>query len=321
MLATIAQVRQAARHLLLIALAALLAACVSPPPQRPAALVQGERYLEMGVQAFRADDYAGAAHHFTQALGHYQGLDHQEGMLHSRINLAETALAVGNTAAAERHLQAGRMLADGEANARLQLLQSSAALRQGQHEAAVELLAPLLEGGPRRDAIYRSALANRVDIALARGEFDTAAWVERYAAALRGDEVPAFTARLYRFQGELARRGGDYPGAENLLQQALDIYKAIPARPGTAATLEAWGALLMEQRRWAEAEERYQRALHIRLWLLDRHGTAAGLRRLAAISEATDRPQRGAAQRRWAEIVTGAGRVDWTALQREVLPQ
>jgi tetratricopeptide (TPR) repeat protein len=309
------------KYVLLLALAALLAACVSPPPQRPAALVQGERYLEMGVQSFRADDYAGAAHHFTQALNHYQGLDHQDGMLHSRINLAETALAVGNAAAAERHLQAARLLTGGEVNPRLQLLQSSAALRQGQQDVAVEILAPLLDGAPRRDALYRSALANRVDAALARGEADAAAWVERYAAALRGDDAPIFTARLYRFQGELARRGGDYSGAEGLLRQALDIYKAVPARPGTAAALEAWGALLVEQQRWQEAEDRYQRALHIRLWLLDRHDTAAGLRRLAAISEATGRPQRAAAQRRWAEIVAGDGRVDWVALQREVLPQ
>lgn len=309
------------RHLLLLALALLLAACVSPPQQRPAALVQGERYLAMGVQSFRADDYAGAANHFTQALAHYQGLDHQEGMLHSRINLAETALAVGNAAAAERHLQAARLLAGGEGNPRLQLLHSSAALRQGQHDAAVDMLTPLLDGVPRRDAIYRSALANRVDAALARDEAGVAAWVERYAAALRGDDVPAFTARLYRFQGELARRGGDYSGAEGLLQQALELYKAIPSRPGTAATLEAWGTLLMEQQRWAEAEDRLQRALHIRLWLLDRRDTAVGLQRLAAISDATDRPQRAAAQRRWAEIVAGDGRLDWGALQREVLPR
>lgn len=310
----------APRPLLTLALALLLAACVSPPEQRPAALAQGERFLEMGVQSFRVDDYANAANHFTNALNHYQGLDHRPGMLHSRINLAEIALAVGNTAAAERHLRAAALLADDAAAARLQLLQSSVALRRGHPDTAVALLEPLLAAAPP-NAVGRSALANRVEAALLRGDDDAVAWVERYAGALRGEQSGAFVARLYRFQGELARRGGDYSGAEGLLQQALDIYKAIPSRPGTAATLEDWGALLMEQQRWDEAEDRLQRALHIRLWLLARQDTAAGLRRLAAASEATGRPQRAAAQRRWAEIVAGDGRVDWAALQREVLPE
>lgn len=275
---------------LLPALAALLlAACVSPPEQRPAALAQGERFLEMGVQSFRVDDYVNAANHFTNALNHDQGLDHRPGMLHSRINLAETALAVGNTAAAERHLRAAAPLAD-EAAARLQLLQSSVVLRRGHPDVAVAVLDSLL-AAPPQNAVGRSALANRTEAALLRGDDDAAAWVERYAAAAA------------------------------LLQQALELYKAIPARPGTAATLEEWGALLMEQQRWEEAEDRLQRALHIRLWLLARQDSAADLRRLAAISEATGRPQRAAVQRRWAEIVTGTGRVDWAALQREVLPE
>jgi len=298
----------------------LLAACVSPPEQRPAALAQGERFLEMGVQSFRGDDYANAANHFTNALNHYQGLDHRPGMLHSRINLAETALAVGNTAAAERHLRAAMPLADDAAAARLQLLQSSIALRRGQPDAAVAVLEPLL-AAPPPNAVGRSALANRAEAALLRGDDDAAAWVERYAGALRGEQSGAFTARLHRFRAALARRAGDPAAAAALLQQALELYKAIPARAGTAATLEEWGALLMEQQRWDEAEDRLQRALHIRLWLLARQDTAAGLRRLAAVSEATGRPQRAAAQRRWAEIAAGDGRVDWAALQREVLPE
>jgi len=306
---------------LLALTAVLLSACVSAPEQRPAALLQGERFLEMGVQSFRADDYANAATHFTHALNHYLGLDHHPGILRSRINLAETALAVGNGAAAERHLRAARPLAGAAEAARLQLLHSSVALWQDRPDTAVELLAPLLEGTPRADGLYRSALANRSAAALARHDADAAAWVERYAAALRGVEGGALVGRLYRFRAELARRSGDGAAATAALQQALEVYKAIPDRPGTAATLEQWAALLMDGQQWDAAEDHLQRALHIRLWLLARRDTAADLRRLAAVSEARGQSQRAAAQQRWAEIVAGAGAVDWAALQREVLPQ
>lgn len=306
----------------LITLAAvLLGACVSAPEQRPAALLQGERFLEMGVQSFRADDYANAATHFTRALDHYLGLDHQPGILHSRINLAETALAVGNGAAAERHLRAARPLAGAAEADRLQLLHSSVALWQGRPDQAVELLAPLLERVPPGTGLHRSALANRSAAALARNDADAAAWVERYAAALHGVEGGALVGRLHRFRAELARRSGDAAAAAAALQQALAAYKAIPDRPGTAATLEQWAVLLMDGQHWDEAEDRLQRALHIRLWLLARRDTVVGLRRLAAVSEARGQPQRAAAQRRWAEIVAGAGPVDWAALQQEVLPQ
>ncbi|GAB4289174.1 MAG: hypothetical protein Kow0096_01920 [Thiohalomonadaceae bacterium] len=300
--------------------AMLLAACVSAPEQRPAALLQGERILALGVQSFRADDYANAATHFTRALAHYQGLDHQEGMLRARLNLAETALAVGNGAAAERHLLAAAPLAEGAAAQRVQLLRSSLALQQGRYAAAVELLTPMLEGAQRSEPLYRSALANRVEVALLADEPEAAAWVERYAAAV-GGEGGTFTARLYRFRAELARRAGAHAAAAAALEQALALYKALPDRAGTAATLEAWGELLMEQQQWEAAADRLERALHIRLWLLARRHSAADLQRLAAVNEARGQPQRAAAQRRWAEIVAGDGRVDWGALQREVLPQ
>jgi tetratricopeptide (TPR) repeat protein len=304
----------------LLALTLLLGACVSPPEQRPEAVLQGQRFLELGVQAYRGDDYANAATHFTKALAHYQGLDDRGGILRSRLNLAETALVVGNPAAAERHLDAAAALAqaegEGDALRRVALLRSTLALKAGEYDGAAALLEPLLAG---KDDVARTALANRVAVALARRDDDAAAWVQRYAAAVRGGDA-ALLARSLRFEAELSQRSGDLAGADRLLRQALDTYKVIPSRSGTAATLEQWAALLAAQQQWAAAEDRLQRALNIRLWLLDRSATAGDLRRLAAINEATGRQDRMAALARWADIVAGDGAVDWSALRREVIP-
>ncbi len=307
-------------HVLALLLLTLsLGACVSPPEQRPEAVLQGQRFLELGVQAYRGDDYANAAAHFTKALAHYQGLDDRGGILRSRINLAETALAVGNNAAAQRHLDAAAALAqaegEGEALRRVALLRATLALKAEQYDAAAALLEPLLAD---RDDIGRTALANRAALALARNDADADTWVQRYAAVAGGDA--ALLARSLRFQAELKQRSGDFAGADTLLRQALDGYKGIPSRSGTAATLEQWAALLAAQQQWAAAEDRLQRALNIRLWLLDRSATAGDLRQLAAVNHAMGQNERAAALTRWADIVAGDGAVDWSALRREVIP-
>lgn len=308
-------------HVLALLLLTLsLGACVSPPEQRPDAVLQGQRFLELGVQAYRGDDYANAAAHFTKALAHYQGLDDRGGILRSRINLAETSLAVGNNAAAQRHLDAAAALAqaEGEDNAlrRVALLRSTLALKGERYDTATALLESLLTD---KDDIGRTALANRAAVALARQDADAAGWVQRYAAAVRGRDA-ALLARSLRFEAELKQRSGDFAAADALLRQALDGYKGIPNRTGTAATLEQWAALLAAQQQWTAAEDRLQRALNIRLWLLDRSATAGDLRQLAAANTAMGQQERAAALVRWADIVAGDGAVDWSALRREVIP-
>lgn len=307
-------------------LAALsLTACVSAPLQRPAALVEGERFLALGVAAYTADDYANAAALFGKALDYYRGLDDRAHIVESRIDLAETALAVGNLAAADGQLQAARQIADSDgmvqAQQRLRLLQSTVEIRRGHYAAAAQQLSPLLSAADTEADIRSSALANRVDIALHRADDSPAPWLDRFASAVHDSRDPLLAARLLRFQAELKARAGDDGDASTLLRQALSRYKSIPNRAGTAATLEQWGALLAAQRQWAAAEDRLQRALEVRLWLLDRADTVADLQRLAGVNEAAGHAARAAALRRWADVVAGRAAVDWSGLRQEVLPR
>ena len=77
----------------------------------------------------------------------------------------------------------------------------------------------------------------------------------------------------------------EYNQAEELLGNALAYYKEIDNRRGIAATLRELGLLMIEQHRWAEAEELLNRALKIRTLIFDRLGTTILLNDLIAMNQ------------------------------------
>ncbi|HEY0721020.1 MAG TPA: hypothetical protein VGE50_07195 [Gammaproteobacteria bacterium] len=300
-------------------------------PQRPAAVVEGERLLARGVMAYRNDELLEAATFFTKALSHYQGLDSAEGQLQSRINLVEVALAVGNLDAAQRHLEQAELLAADERvsyRPRLALLHSSLALARGDMALArtlSESLLPPQQGGsappPAVDAaIQREALINRTSVAFALGGEEPATWTGRLEKGINGDGASQAAARLERFRAALALRGGDHASASLHLQQALELCKALPSRRCIAATLEEWGAQLQASGALTEAEDRYQRALAVRLALLDRGGSSNNLRQLAEICRTTGRDERAATLAGWADQVATGKTIDWGRLRGDTLP-
>lgn len=307
---------------------ATLSGCGSAP-QRPVATVEGERLLARGVKAYRNDELVDAAHFFTKSLTHYQGLDHASGQLQSRINLTEVALAVGNLDAARRHLEQAELLASGELatyRTRLILLRSSLALADGDMKSAINLSESLLPqrlGGsatsPIDDTLVRESLVNRTTVAFANEGDDPAAWAGRLEKAAGSDANAS--ARLERFRAALAVRGGDRPQAMRHLQHALDLCKEIPSRRCIAGTLEEWGATLQEAGDLAGAEDRYQRALAVRLALLDRGGSSKTLRRLADISQITGRSGRATLLGGWSESVATGATIDWNQIRSETLPR
>lgn len=306
---------QARFYLLLYA--ALLAACVSTPEQQPLDTLRGEQLLEFGAQAFRADDYPAAASHFGKALQHYEGLDQPTGIVRSRINLAETALASGNSAQADLHLQAACPLASGEMELHVRVLQSTLALQGGYYEQARMLLEPVLAGRPQDEDVYHGALANRVEVALQADE-DVTPWLARYADSLNNGQ-DRFAARLHQLKARIASQAADNETAIAELQQALAIYEALGDWPGTADTLELWAEIMFQQQHWDSANNLFERALRIRLRLMSKQSVAANLQRLAAINEMHESSQLAATQHYWAEQLLTDRLIDWSAMQREVL--
>jgi tetratricopeptide (TPR) repeat protein len=293
---------------LALPLALLLGACSTVSDQRPEPIRKSEYYLEHGVSAFSDSDYVAASDFFSKALAHYRSIDDTTGTLLSRINLAETALASGNFSAALENIKAAETTANAEHyrdyQPRLTLLRAQTHWRSHEKEQALALLENLL---PPFDSENRSqkkatllilgATTLRTDIAFARDDDDKQAarlWLRRLSLMLPGTEgrTDLHHARLLRFEAQLAAYDHEPQDALNKFEQALQLYREGAARPAIAATLTESGKLLMTMGRWQEAEERLQRALYIRLWIMDRQGSAELLELLQIVYQQLDDEER-----------------------------
>ena len=97
----------------------------------------------------------------------------------------------------------------------------------------------------------------------------------------------------------------------------LGDFPRAPERGG----LEEWGAQLQASGDLTAAEDRYQRALAVRLALLDRGGSSKTLRQLADICHTTGRGERAATLSGWAESVANGTTIDWSRLRGDTLPR
>lgn len=304
----------------------LVAGCVgSPEPPGDPHGARGRELLAEGVAAFAQGDYDAAAVRFDGALAHYQGLDDAPGMLASRVNLAEVALATGDLQAAERHLDAARALPAAGTDPlghRVTLLAGALACRQAALERCESLLEQVLEEAPPDSGVHRAALANRTRLAMTRGDQDASLWLGRFRTAVGASPAPdpVMLGRLARFEAQAAAAAGQHDRAESWLGEAHGHYRAAGYRRGIAATLEQWAALAVARERWTEAEDLLTRALLVRLYLSDRDGSVDVLERLARVrADAGDAP--GAARaRRWATAVSDADAGEWTRLRERMEP-
>ncbi|MGM0593472.1 MAG: tetratricopeptide repeat protein [Pseudomonadota bacterium] len=320
----------------LISLVLLLGACTNISDDRPEVVRKSEYYLENGVRAYTNSDYATAAELFTRALAHYRSVDDREGILLSLINLAETALASGNPEQALRQLEATeRLLSDQQLkqySKRIQLLRAQAHWHSGAQQAAMPLLTPLLpqfdqDGRPRKRPIAPmvSAVILRTDIAFSHLETqpdEARQWLQRLDATLAqsSPEMPLHTARRDRFQARLEQQRGNTDAALTLLEGALERYRSAIKRPAIAATLSEMAQLNKTRRQWRLAAEQLERALYIRLWIMDRRGSRENLHQLAAVYEQLGQTARAERARTQAEAIERDGE-GLNALRKERLAE
>ncbi|MCW8919538.1 MAG: tetratricopeptide repeat protein [Gammaproteobacteria bacterium] len=277
----------------------LQAACSGVSDTRPEPVRKSEYYLEHGVSAFENSDYVAAADFLRKALAHYRSIDDTTGVLLSRINLAETALAAGNFKAALEQIEEAERIADGEPyheyRPRLALLRAQTHWRAEEGEKALALLQPLLpnfesdgRSSERPTLLQLGAVTLRTAIAFARDDDErqeARLWLQRLALMLPRTEgrTALHHARLLRFEAQLAAHEEAPQTALEKFDQALQLYREGAARPAIAATLTESGKLLMQLGRWEEAAEQLQRALYIRLWIMDRPGAAELLQPLQIV--------------------------------------
>ncbi len=266
--------------LCLLCLIAALNGCGGHPITRPTVLLGAENDTNQGIQAFAESNWQRAHRLFSRALSVYQGLDHQQGILESTINLAEVALSVRDYHASHGYLDKAADIIKTSSlrvyQRRITLLNVQQALQENQITQAENLLQPLLPtfngtiAATVPDTIQITAIANRTKIAFMHHQ-DEAFWVQRFAEALKLSDMKnyALEARLLRFQSSLLQSQGDYATSESKLEQALSIYKNNLSRAGIAVTLSELGELYRHQSQWQKALDYFNRSIAVYRYLGD----------------------------------------------------
>ena len=170
-----------------------LVACGHTPINKATVYRDAEAYTKDGLQAFSEMKLSRAQWLFNHALLLYQGIDDQQGILHSNINLAEVALAVRDALETKKHLDITAIIIKNAAfqhyQPRITLLYAQNALQQKQVTQDESFLLALLpdfvgtDPSATPDSIQLAAVANRTKLAFLIQK-DEALWTQRFKNAL-----------------------------------------------------------------------------------------------------------------------------------------
>jgi len=306
--------------LALLLVAALAAGCGSRKPPPPEAVAVPLDALRMGMQSYQDDQYVAAAQLFAKALAHFRSVDDSRGQVIALMDLADVALVLGEHARAAHHLAEAERLVQRDRlpgfGAQLQLMLCQTAAQAGDAvgaEARCGAVLALAEVDPRVALAARFELAK---LALTRA----AGWEAARAAlaeALDADPRPTTRARLLRLDADAARRTGDLAGAYAALTKALAIYQAELYRPGIAASHEELAAVAQAEGKLEIARDHYERALTVRMWMLDRVHGASALAGLASVEEARGATARATELRELLDYLRGADNLEWRVVQQK----
>ncbi len=263
-----------------LALFCVIAGCGGQSAIQPTVVRDAEGYTNEGMQAFNSAQWLRAQWLFNRALSLYEGIDDQQGVVTSHINLAEVALSVRDHETTRKHLDRAAEISRDPSlrhfQSRIKLIYALNALQQNQIEQAESFLQPLLPAfdgiatTTTPDAVQLAAIANRTRIAFIQ-EQDQETWTQRYQKAIKRSTIenPDYEARLLRFQSALLLQQGNYEKTESHLLLALSGYKANLSRSGIGATLSELGQLYMVQGRWQDAKEAFNRSIAVYRYLGD----------------------------------------------------
>lgn len=265
----------------IIVFSTFIVACGGVSVSKPFVLQNAESYTANGLQAYKESDWEQAQRLFSRALSLYSGIDDQHGVLISLINLTEVSLSLRDYPTAKRYLDSAENIVKqaslSQYQRRVILLSIQKALQQNQISQAEILLQSLLPEFDHvvpsviPDAIQITSIANRTKVAFAQ-QLNETLWIQRYENALKlaANKNPELEARLLRFQSSWLQHQGNYQQSELHLQQALEKYKDNLLRSGIAVTLAELGQLNMDQSRWQEAQDYFNRSIAVYLQLKDR---------------------------------------------------
>lgn len=271
----------------ILSILAMLPACGSKPPVQPAVITNSHDAMTLGMQAYADNRYLEARNYFERALVQYRSVDDRDGQLDALVDLADSALAQGEYAAARAYLaDADTALADGGSSTtapHVALLHAYADMQAGDDTQAAARLDKLLGTDGTPADIQQPALFARTQVAFDLGAADAGQWLDKLGAAAGSHADALSAARYQRLQALAAFKQNDAQKAATLYQGALDSYRGSYYRPGIAATLEEWADISVAQQDWSAAHDRLRRALDIRLWMYDRTHAEKDLKTLSQV--------------------------------------
>ncbi len=324
------------RLLLLISFILILSGCFASKDTRPEIIRTSERLMERGVNAHTNGDYVDAVHCFTLALARYRSIDHRQGMLFSHLNLAETTLATNRLDAAGRHIAEADILTlemgDHKIIQRVALLKARQYWMQQQRCMALfqlEGLLPTFDARHQPESIPNelqlAALSLRTDIAFAslrESPEEAELWLQRLQQAMQMVQPvdPRHYARKQRFEARMAAWNGQPDLALNLLDEALMTYRKKALRPAIAATLVEAAQIRWKSHSLDHAEQLLQRALFIRVWMMDRDNARGILELLSELYLQMGDEERAAQSQHLSSSIVGHDE-DWGLLMQRIKPQ
>ncbi len=249
-----------------------LASCSTGPAEKSQtdAFSSPANLLNTGIQHYNNNNYSNAIDDFEKALLQYRSIDNQSGIASSCMNLAKTHMAINsNKKAAEYLLIANHTIKQanlGELNEHLHLLNSSLAIKNTTYERALLELKPVLNS--KNTDTKLAALKNRTRIAFIKNNKDKQQWLKKYKAQQQAypTNTNSHLARIFLFEAELSDNEKD---KIQYLTQSLTISRNLANRTAIAASLTQWANIDTKAERYAEAEDKYSRALFIRHQLGD----------------------------------------------------
>ena len=324
------------RTLLLISFVFLLSGCFARKDTCPEIIRTSERLMERGVDAHASGDYVNAIEHFTLALARYRSIDHRQGMLFSHLNLAETTLASNRLDAAVRHIDEADVLSlelsHHDIIQRVALLKARQYWSQQQSCKALLQLEGLLPTFDARDhsesmpdKLQLAALSLRTDIAFAslqENPEEAELWLQRLQQAIQMAQPvdPRHYARQQRFEARLAAWKNQPDLALSLLDEALATYRRKALRPAIAATLVEAAQINWMSHSLDHAEQLLQRALFIRVWMMDRNNAREILEMLSELYKQMGDEARASQSQHLSEAIIDHDE-EWQLLMQKIKPQ
>ena len=292
-----------------IVLMLIVVGCVVQQP-RPVIIKDAERLNNEGVRAFQEANWYLAKQLFSKSLLLYQGLDNQDGILLSYINLIEVALAAGDLQTADKYLMSATEIIQLEGlkcyQSRVGLLFSKIAIKKRQFDKAQQFLSVLLpefEGVEPKsplDLIQLSAIANQTRITFEQ-DMGAELWTQRYEQALKvaGVDSGAFQGLLLRFKAKLLLKENKFQQAAEKLEQALVVYKVSLVQHGIAASLSELGLLYFLEKDWSQAKHYLTRANVVLRYIGNRDKILENIEKLAIIESKLGHVERSHRIRKW----------------------